>query len=288
MMNRMFPFIALLLLLISQVACTIAIPSGKVQGSGEVIRESRPVEAFDQVNLEGFGEVDIRIGGTQSLVVETDDNLLEYIETRIENDVLILGIKEDAPRSLEPSDTIRFEVVTQNLEAVRLSGAGDIQVGDVQEKDFEVNVSGGGNVSLSALDAERLDLLISGAGKINLSTATTQVTNIENSGAGSVNVGNLSGDLLAVLISGAGNCQVDSGQVTRQKVEISGMGSFDAPDLKSNQADLQISGAGGATIWVVEMLDVAISGAGGVQYYGSPELTVDNSGVGKVEGLGAK
>ena len=288
MSNRLISLVVLLLMSLSPIACTITIPGGRVQGSGEIVRQDRPVDAFDQVNLEGYGEVEIRIGGTQSLVVETDDNLQEFIETRIENDVLILGLKKDAPRSLEPSQTIRFEVVTQNLEAVRSSGAGGIWVGDVQDNNFEVVVSGGGNVRLNSLDTERLDLLLSGAGKIDLGTAKTQVTNIENSGAGSVNVEKLTGDLLAVLISGAGNCQIGSGQVSRQKVEISGMGSFSAPDLKSNQADLQISGAGGAIIWVVEMLDVAISGAGGVQYYGSPVLTSNNSGAGKVEGLGAK
>lgn len=281
------PFI-LSAMLIVVVACTIIFPNDQVQGSGEIIRQEYTLEAFDRVNLQGFGDVTITIGESQSVWIETDDNLLQYIETRLENETLILGVKQGAPRSLLPTESIRFEVITRNLESVSLSGSGLMEVNTIQGKDFEVNLSGNGDIQLVRVDTERLDLLLSGSGKIDLENTTTLVTNIENSGTGLVEVGTLTSDLLAVLISGSGDCQIGIGEVDRQKIEISGLGSLDSSNLKSNQTDAQISGAGSATVWVESLLDVVISGAGDVKYFGSPQVTVDNSGVGNVESLGPK
>ncbi len=50
-----------------------------IQGSGDVITESRDVSGFDSVSLTGIGRVIITQGDKESLTIEADDNLLEYI-----------------------------------------------------------------------------------------------------------------------------------------------------------------------------------------------------------------
>ena len=52
-----------------------------VRGSGNVVTQERQVSGFDSVALSGVGEVFITQGDKESLTVETDDNLMRYIQT---------------------------------------------------------------------------------------------------------------------------------------------------------------------------------------------------------------
>ena len=64
-----------------------------VNGSGDLITEVREVSGFDSIDLDGSGEVIITQGAGETLTVETDDNLMEHVETEVRGDTLHLGFK---------------------------------------------------------------------------------------------------------------------------------------------------------------------------------------------------
>jgi len=221
---------------------------GVIRGSGSVVTEDRDVSGFDSVALSGFGRVIVTQGDQESLTVETDDNLMRYIQTEVRDGTLVLGFTDDARYKIpDPSSSVIFRLSLTDLNALDVSGAGSFEIDE--------------------LDADRLVVTLSGAGDLMIDSLTATD--------------------LVVTTNGAGNVEL-AGAVETQAVDLSGLGNYSARDLESRTATVSISGAGNAGVWVRDTLDVTISGAGGVDYFGSPEVTKNISGVGKVTGRGDK
>ncbi|MBG7610115.1 MAG: DUF2807 domain-containing protein [Anaerolineae bacterium] len=235
--------IALFTLMVLSLACR-ATPffDRTIEGSGNLITESRDVSGFDRVNLSGYGQVIVEVGDEESLTVTTDDNIMPYVRSEVKNNTLVLDFEDKGfDRGYNPSDGITFNLVVKNLSRVDISGAGSMEV--------------------NGLETEKLRIDLSGAGALEISSLTADELVIHQSGAGTV---------------------VVSGTVKGQELSHSGVGSYHAADLESETAIVEISGAGSATVWATESLDVDISGLGHVVYYGNPRVIQSISGLGNL------
>ncbi|HMX36953.1 MAG TPA: DUF2807 domain-containing protein, partial [Ferruginibacter sp.] len=58
------------------------------RGSGNIITESRSVGGFTGVSVGGDFDVEVKIGPETKLVVEADDNIMKYIDTRVSGNML--------------------------------------------------------------------------------------------------------------------------------------------------------------------------------------------------------
>lgn len=243
-MKYRFGILAVALLVL--VGCGVNL--GFTRGSGNVISESRAVSNFNRVALAGMGDLSITQGDTESLTIETDDNLIPLITTRVNNGTLTIGI--DTSRgtiSIIPSRLIKYTLQVKNLDSIQLSGAGNITMPALKSGALTIGSSGAGNINLSQIAAQSLNATVSGVGNIVL-----------------------------------------SGQVETQEASLSGLGNYNAADLKSTTSSMTISGAGSATVWAAQSLNIQISGAGSVSYYGSPQVNQKISGAGSVKSLGNK
>ncbi len=234
------------LLIMSCVSVNIGGGLRRVRGSGNVTVESRQVSGFERVALSGIGDLQLTQGEGESLEVEAEDNLLEYLITEVRGDTLFIEIRSDQT-TIDPTKPIKYRLTMKDISGIEVSGAGDLEAGEIQ----------------------------------------ASVLDVECSGAGSVEIESLQADKLAVFLSGTGRLEVAGGKVENLKIDISGAGAFRAPDLESQVADVQISGTGSAKIWVTETLDAALSGTSSVEYYGQPSITQDTSGTSSVKSLGA-
>jgi hypothetical protein len=234
-------------------ACAAPVRPRVIQGSGDIIVEDRKVSGFKEIQMAGAGRMIITQGDEESLSIETDDNLLEYIETKVTGDTLEIDFTDEiilAPGGeniLDPSEGFVFRISVIDLDAILVSGGADIQVGKLKTERFLISFSGAGNISVDDLSADNLEVIISGAGNVDL-----------------------------------------TGKVSSQEIRLSGLGHFGGFDLESQRASVTISGAGGADLWATEALDVVISGAGDVDFYGNPTLSQEISGLGRLQSLGEK
>lgn len=235
-------------------ACVVPFAPRLVKGSGNVVVEQRPVSGFDEILVTGAGTVIVSQGSSETLSIETDDNLMEYIETKVQGNTLEIGFTDNTVlskggggRALDPTDGFIFRVGVVNLSAISVSGAARFEVEKLKTDQMAINLSGAGDVKVDDLNATQLTVGVSGAGDVNI----------------------------------AGKSEV-------QNVVMSGFGRYRAADLESQEASITISGAGGADVWVTEQLDVTISGAGDVKYYGSPTVNPEISGVGRIQSQGEK
>ncbi len=248
--------IIILVMVVAMVstACVIPVAPRLVRGSGRIVEEERNVSGFDKILIMGAGNVVLTQGNTESLVIETDDNLLEYIVTEVKGNTLEIGFKEGTvfssrtgSRVLEPSQSIQFFIQVVDLESLTLSGAARVEVEKLKTPHLDLALSGAGDIDLEDLDAESLKVVVSGAGDIGV-----------------------------------------SGVVESQEIRLSGLGRYQAFNLESQDADVTISGAGGAEVWAENTLKVTISGAGDVRYYGNPQVDPEISGLGRIQDMGDK
>ena len=219
-----------------------------VAGSGTVVEQTREVSGFDAVDFSAVGDLEIRQGERESLVVTTDDNLLDYIKTEVRGNTLHIDLRQDGfPINFTPTDGIRYTLTVKDLNDIDHSGAGNLSLAGLKTEQLQAKLSGAGNLDLRGLDVERLEVRLSGAGNI---TAV--------------------------------------GQAAEQDIRLSGFGEYRGGDLDSDSAEVSVSGAGSATVWARATLRANISGAGSIRYYGSPAVDENVSGLGSIDRAGDK
>lgn len=233
MKSRTIPNLTLVsLLALLSVACTDIIGE---QGSGNVVTETREVSGFDEVDLAGQGRVEVIFGDSEGLVIEAEDNLMPLLTSDVDGDTLVLGTTEN----IAPTEDVVYALTVVSLEAVEVSGSGEIVAPDVNTDSMAATISGSGDIFMTDMGVDELDTSISGSGSIEV-TGVARELDVAISGSGDVNAEALSADEATVSISGSGNAVVNvADQLT---ADISGSGSIEY--LGNPTVDSDVSGSG--------------------------------------------
>ena len=201
--------------------CVLASACGftAIDGSGKVVTESRPVAGFTAVRLRGSGRVVIEQTGTESLTVTTDDNLLPYVQSEVKGNTLELGPKE-LTTSLNPTKDIVFTLHVKTLEALDISGSGDVEAKGLGPDSLRLEISGSGAASVQG-SANDLNLTISGSGAYNGAQLASKHATAKVTGSGSAVIA--ASETLSADVTGSGSIQyVGDPKVTQQ---VTGSGS---------------------------------------------------------------
>ncbi|MCA9913256.1 MAG: DUF2807 domain-containing protein [Anaerolineae bacterium] len=237
--KRLLLLASLLVLGAAVVGCT------GVVGNGDVIEETRTLDSFNKISISGAGSVVVEYGESESVRIEAESNVMEYLETEVRGDTLEIGTRNGV--DITTTRNFHFYLTVTNLEAVEVSGAADVTLPNVQANDFEIRISGTGNVTIQSLQADSLDVEISGAGNVNLEGGEVQSQDVTISGAGGYNGRELVSQDAQVDLSGAGNITLNvtaelrgsasgagsvlyAGEPETVDVDVSGAGSVNALD----------------------------------------------------------
>jgi hypothetical protein len=156
--------------------------SSSNQGSGVPAAQTRDVAAFTSVELVGANNVVVRVGEKQSVVVKADDNLLKRVTTDVRSGALVIG---NTPGSLAPKSPMSVEVNVPSLDALALTGSGNIIVSGIKAERLSVDLSGSGNVFGSG-SATSLDVTVSGLGNARLTRLAATSVDAVVSGSGAI------------------------------------------------------------------------------------------------------
>ena len=187
-----------------------------VQGSGIVITEPRAVSGFEEIALEGTGELIVEVGGAESLTIEAEDNLLPLLTSEVAGSRLVLSTSDP----ISPTLPITYRAVATTLEGVSISGSGDVVVSDLDCTVFEAAVSGSGTFVMSGT-CDRLQLSISGSGDFDGEDLQLAEADVSINGSGDALL--MVSDELRVSINGSGNVEYLGDPVT--DLDINGSGS---------------------------------------------------------------
>ena len=208
------------------------------RGNGKVVKQERNVSAFDAIEVSGAFDVYLSLGSTQSVFIETDENLQPLIRTGVSGSTLKIDNKEPIhnPKCMKVYITVtdlkRIEVSgavdvhTQNKLtltelSVEISGATDATL-DIAVQKLEVSSSGGSNLKFTGM-ANNVDMDVSGAVDIRAFDLLAETVSLEISGAGEAEI-NVTKELKAD-ISGAATVRY-KGDPAKVDTDVSGAGSI--------------------------------------------------------------
>ena len=126
-----------------------------IQGSGNVITESRAVSDFHAVYLSGAGaDVVIEHTGEETLTITTDDNIMPLVTSEVRDGTLRLGIDGSTH-----TRTLRYHITVKQLDAIEASGVLAVDIDGVRTDSFTIDISGVSAVRARGVaDHQRLTL----------------------------------------------------------------------------------------------------------------------------------
>lgn len=210
----------------------------RVKGSGNSRNEARSVSNFTSVS--SFGEYDVYLtqGSTYSVTIEADDNLLPYIETVVNGDVLEIRTKEGYWLSTRHDPKVH--ITAPAFTKVKTFGSGDIisenKLNNTSPIAFEV--SGSGDVKVE-VNAPEVRAQMNGSGSINLGGETKNFEG-EVNGSGDIRAGDLKAETVTVDIAGSGSANV----YASVKLNVDVKGSGDVKYRGGAQVSSDIAGSG--------------------------------------------
>jgi hypothetical protein len=145
-------------------------------------REARDVPAFTSVELAGANNVVVRVGEAQSVVVEADDNLLDRVTTEVHSGELVIA---NTPGSFTTRSPMSVEVTVPTLDALSLSGSGNIVVSGVEAESLSVSLPGSGTLTGRGT-ATRLHVAVHGSGNVQLTELVANDVLADVGGSGSI------------------------------------------------------------------------------------------------------
>lgn len=229
--KRMMLVLALLSLVVP--ACGTSIVG--VRGSGDVVSEARDVTGFDEVVLQGSGTVRIEVTGTESLVIEAEDNLMDRLTSDVVSGRLELGVDG----SISPTEEIVYMITAANLEGVTIAGSGDATADEVTGARFNTVVSGSGDIEVPSVEVDDVSVRITGSGSIVLSGDADELE-VDISGSGVFEGLDLVTHTADVTVSGSGDALVNVTGTLDARVS----GSGDIEYVGSPAVDASTTGSG--------------------------------------------
>lgn len=191
----------------------------RIEGSGQAGEQRRSLPAFSRLRLEDSFDVVARAGSAPQATVRTDDNLLDLVETVVENDTLVLRYKRNASfRSRLP---LQVQVQYSRLQAADIRGSGDLLLEGPRGDALQVAISGSGDLRLHNAQLKQLTVSISGSGDVSAS-GQTDTLQASIAGSGDLNTLALQAREATVSIAGSGDAKVHASEALT--VSIAGSG----------------------------------------------------------------
>ena len=153
------------------------------ESSGKLVKQPRQLPPFHAVSSRGSADLDIRIGASQSVVVEADRAILDHIRTRVEHGNLIV----DAQGSWHTTRATVVHITVPSLEAAALLGSGDAKIAGLHGSAFSLRIAGSGDADCSGT-VTALNVSIQGSGDAGLLDLKASDVNVAVDGSGDVHV----------------------------------------------------------------------------------------------------
>lgn len=212
-----------------------------VKGNGNVINETRKVGNYDKISVSGSFDVTLVAGKEGKVTIKIEDNLLEYLVTEVVGGKL--KIKWEKGVNIRTRKGVYITVPFKDIEAVTLSGSGDIVSEDVIKTDeFYTSVSGSGDIILP-VEAKTIIAKITGSGDVTINGYTNDLkTSV--TGSGDFHGFKLKTRNTTASVTGSGDITINVSE--ELKARVTGSGDIDYMGNPEVQ-DTKVTGSGDIT-----------------------------------------
>jgi hypothetical protein len=189
------------------------------RGNGNMETSEFEIESFRKIYVGGNYELKMIPAKVCRVVIETDENLLRYINVEQHEETLNIN----NVHNLKSSRGIFIEVYYTALEQIYSTGTSKIgHEGVIEAGELRINLSGAGAIDLD-IETVRVQVEMSGAGVIILS-GNTEIQEAHISGAGGLMAEKLQSKECDIHLGGIGGANV---YVTEKlEASITGIGGI--------------------------------------------------------------
>ena len=169
------------------------------------VRQSPSVSGFSGIRLAVPGKMEVIQDNTESMTIEGAEEDLARVEAVVEDGQLHIRTKTRTNWSWNPK--FRITVHAKRVEALAISGSGDISARSITSPSMKLAISGSGNIRVPALEAEKTVVSISGSGDVIVGGKAGSIDS-HISGSGTVKAERLEARDASISISGSGDALV--------------------------------------------------------------------------------
>jgi len=215
------------------------------EDAGATVSRNYQVGNFQQIEVAGPYDVDVRTGSNASVSASGSEKLLGRTIVEVKGDKLVIHPEQQKGwfhMGWSSHGKARFTVTVPQLSGATIAGSGDIRVDKIQGNNFEGVVDGSGTLNVTSLEVQTVKLAIAGSGDI----------------------------------------KGGSGKAQSAEYEIAGSGDVDAGAIQTQQAKVSIAGSGSVRAHATGTAEVSIMGSGDVDVAGGAKCSVSKAGSGSV------
>jgi hypothetical protein len=211
----------------------------RIRGNGNLKTENRNETGFKGVESSGSFDLYVSTGATTAVKIEADENIIPYIETYVDGDILKIDTKDGY--WLSPKRQAKIFVSAPDYHRIKSYGSGNI-IGEnkiVGTQKLDLGVSGSADIKME-VDAPEIDADITGSGNLVLA-GKTKAFRSSVSGSGNVRAYDLLAEETRVRVAGSGNADV----YASVSLDVSVAGSGDVRYKGNGKISSNIAGSGG-------------------------------------------
>lgn len=213
------------------------------QVSGPITQWSYHISPFQKIRVYNAPQIYITQGDSQSVVVESEENMFHALLFHIDPFKKLLYVDFDET-CIDDIDHFKIFITVDTLKEIDLRAGGEVWVEDTMITDtMNVFVSGDADVHLSYLKTSYMNTVIDGSGNMHYTGIDT---------------------------------------VDLHEIDVSGIGSIFSYNLNCKRADIAVSGGALIQTSVQDTLTVDITGTADVYYKGLPFIQENITGNGQV------
>jgi hypothetical protein len=208
------------------------------KGNGNIVEEEHEVGLFNEIKVNGNFFIHLKQGKEFSVVVRTDENLLDKIEVKTKGDMLVVK----SGNAMRPSRENHLYITVPELTVLKLNGANTLKSsGIIRAESLSIELNGASNMTMEA-EIDQLNVQINGAGEAYFMGIANELI-LQVNGAGEFNGLEMKSIKADVQINGAGECDLSVENLLI--ASINGVGELNYlgdPELQSS-----VKGAGSIT-----------------------------------------
>ncbi len=212
----------------------------KVKGNGNMTTKNISTSDYDQVAVSGFFEVELVSGEEGKITLQAEDNFIEYIIIKVENNTLKISVENEVWLNPSRGHKVLITVPFESLTGVSLAGSGDIRSKNkIKAAEFKSTLSGSGDVHLD-IDAKEVIGEVTGSGDLVLK-GQSEDFKCTVTGSGDLNASDLESANVSAKVTGSGDCKVYCTESLEARVTGSGEISYYGDPKKK---DTKVTGSG--------------------------------------------
>ena len=226
----------IILTLLSVVLISLSACFNCKDGSGKIQTQTTELSEFDALEINVPANIYIRQADKYSVEINTNENLIELIETDVRRGTLKINSK----KCINKFDKFDIHISVKDLEEIEMNGSGKISnTGVIKVKKLEVSLTGSGKIELN-INVDKLISELTGSGEIKYQ-GNAEKHDAEITGSGDIKAYKLNTEDADIEISGSGSCKVKVSD--NLDAEITGSGNV---YYKGNlqKLDSNITGSG--------------------------------------------